>query len=76
MLLSGIVSFVAMYLSAPFLAELVIDSDDQTGNSIEDVEFVIRLVSFAFVSCSSYEYIQGIFPRKPIYGTFGFKYSD
>lgn len=63
MAISGIVSFTVLYLSAPFLAGILISTSDQTGNSIEDVQFVIRLVSFALLIIPAMSifrgYIQG-----------------
>ena len=61
MVISGIISFTALYLSAPFLAGIVIDANDQTGNSIEDVQFVIRLVSFALLIIPAMSIFRGYF---------------
>lgn len=41
MFVSGTISFTVLYLSAPFLAGILIGPDDQTGNSLEDVQFVM-----------------------------------
>ncbi|GAM12251.1 putative polysaccharide biosynthesis protein [Mesobacillus selenatarsenatis] len=61
MVISGIISFTALYLSAPFLAGILIDPNDQTGNSIEDVQFVIRLVSFALLIIPAISIFRGYF---------------
>jgi O-antigen/teichoic acid export membrane protein len=60
MVISGIISFTALYLSAPFLAGILIDPN-QTGNSIEDVQFVIRLVSFALLIIPAMSIFRGYF---------------
>ncbi|MGN7941932.1 polysaccharide biosynthesis protein [Virgibacillus sp. 6R] len=61
MLISGIISFTALYLMAPFLAEILIDANDPTGNSVEDVQFVIRLVSFALLVIPAMSIFRGYF---------------
>lgn len=61
MVISGIISFTALYLSAPFLAGILIDPNDHTGNSIEDVQFVIRLVSFALLIIPAMSIFRGYF---------------
>ncbi|MBT2682318.1 polysaccharide biosynthesis protein [Bacillus sp. ISL-37] len=61
MVISGIISFTALYLSAPFLAGVLIDPNDQTGNSLEDVQFVIRLVSFALLIIPAMSIFRGYF---------------
>jgi O-antigen/teichoic acid export membrane protein len=61
MVISGGISFTALYFSAPFLAGLLIDPNDQTGNSIEDVQFVIRLVSFALLIIPAMSIFRGYF---------------
>jgi O-antigen/teichoic acid export membrane protein len=61
MVISGIISFAALYLAAPFLAGFVIDPNDRTGNSVEDVEFVIRLVSFALLIIPVMSIFRGYF---------------
>ncbi|WP_071458648.1 putative polysaccharide biosynthesis protein [Bacillus massilinigeriensis] len=61
MLFTGFLAFSALYLSAPFLAELLIEPTDSTGNSIEDVQFVIRLVSFALLIIPTMSIFRGYF---------------
>lgn len=61
MIISGIISFTALYLSAPFLAGVLIDPKDQTGNSLEDVQLVIRLVSFALLIIPAMSIFRGYF---------------
>ncbi|WP_064093371.1 putative polysaccharide biosynthesis protein [Rossellomorea aquimaris] len=61
MVISGIITFAALYLSAPFLAGIIIDPTDPTGNSQEDVQFVIRLVSFALLIIPAMSILRGYF---------------
>ncbi|MBH9966781.1 transporter [Bacillus sp. MKU004] len=61
MIISGFISFAVLYLTAPFLAGFVIDPNDPTGNSLEDVEFVIRLVSFALLIIPVMSIFRGYF---------------
>ncbi|MCA1054065.1 polysaccharide biosynthesis protein [Rossellomorea aquimaris] len=58
---SGILSFLALYSFAPLLAGFVIDPNDPTGNSREDVQFVIRLVSFALLIIPAMSIFRGYF---------------
>ncbi|MBT2641485.1 polysaccharide biosynthesis protein [Bacillus sp. ISL-41] len=61
MVISGIISFAALYFSAPFLASVLIGTNDQTGNSVEDVQYVIRLVSFALLIIPAMSIFRGYF---------------
>ncbi|WP_462406645.1 putative polysaccharide biosynthesis protein [Gracilibacillus sp. Marseille-QA3620] len=61
MVISGIISFTILYFSAPFLAGILIDPNDQSGNSLEDVQFVIRLVSFALLIIPAMSIFRGYF---------------
>ena len=61
MVISGVLSFTILYVSAPFLAGIVIDPNDQTGNSIEDVQFVIRLISFSLLIIPVMSILRGYF---------------
>ena len=61
MVISGIISFAALYLSAPFLASVLIGTNDQTGNSVDDVQYVIRLVSFALLIIPAMSIFRGYF---------------
>lgn len=61
MVISGVISFTVLYSSAPFLAGILIDPNDQTGNSLEDVQFVIRLVSFALLIIPAMSIFRGYF---------------
>ncbi|MGM0851010.1 MAG: putative polysaccharide biosynthesis protein [Bacillota bacterium] len=61
MVISGIISFATLYLMAPLLAGVIIDPSDPTGNSLEDVQFVIRLVSFALLIIPPMSIFRGYF---------------
>ncbi|WP_071393794.1 putative polysaccharide biosynthesis protein [Bacillus tuaregi] len=60
MLITGVVSFLILYFSAPILGEMVIRDDDQE-TKIEDVITVIRAVSFALIVVPFMSLIRGFF---------------
>ncbi|MGN5651126.1 putative polysaccharide biosynthesis protein [Bacillus sp. Brlt_9] len=45
----GALSFLALYLGADVVASWLIDPNDKTGNSLEDVSYVIRMISYALI---------------------------
>ncbi|MCK2000684.1 polysaccharide biosynthesis protein [[Brevibacterium] frigoritolerans] len=47
--LMGTLSFVALYFGADTVASWLVDPNDKTGNSISDVAYVIRMVSYALI---------------------------
>lgn len=47
--ITGIFWFVVLYLSAPGIASYLIKDGDASGNPIEHITFVIRMVSFAII---------------------------
>jgi O-antigen/teichoic acid export membrane protein len=62
MLGSGIISFLIMYMTAPFLAEISISSTKKNLEiSVEDVTTVIRAVSFALIVVPFMSLIRGFF---------------
>ena len=61
MMVSGIVSFTILYSLAPSLARVLSDPDSLTGNTVEDVEYVIRLVSFALLIIPPMSILRGYF---------------
>lgn len=63
MLATGILSFLIMYVTAPGLAELVMDSsnDENVKISAADVTTVIRAVSFALIVVPFMSLIRGFF---------------
>nr|WP_263325373.1 polysaccharide biosynthesis protein [Neobacillus sp. Marseille-Q6967] len=61
MLLTGIASFLFLYLSAPIMAEMVVPDDKANKGSIEDIAAVIRAVSFALIVVPFMSLIRGYF---------------
>lgn len=62
MLASGVISFLFMYITAPFLAEISISSNKENLEiSVEDVTTVIRAVSFALIVVPFMSLIRGFF---------------
>ncbi|MDQ0207685.1 putative polysaccharide biosynthesis protein [Alkalicoccobacillus murimartini] len=57
----GILSFTILFLFAPHLASLVIKEGDVSGNSHEDVVYVIRLVSIALLIIPPMSMMRGFF---------------
>src|SRR3954452_5786539 len=49
MLLTGIVAFLILYLSAPLIADMIITKKDDVGSRAKDIITVIRAVSFALI---------------------------
>ncbi|WP_243291795.1 polysaccharide biosynthesis protein [Bacillus sp. FJAT-47783] len=61
MVVTGFLSFGALYSLAPFLSKILIDPHDVTGNSQQDVTFVIRMVSFALLIVPPMSLLRGYF---------------
>ncbi|MEC1070869.1 putative polysaccharide biosynthesis protein [Priestia megaterium] len=61
MIFTGMLSSIILYSLAPFLAEMVISKHDSTGNKLEDVIYVIRLVSFALLIVPPMSLLRGYF---------------
>lgn len=61
MLGTGFVTFMLLFFSADAIAPLFIGEGDPTGNSLEDVVFVIRVVSFALLIVPVMSLIRGYF---------------
>ncbi|MEI4827886.1 polysaccharide biosynthesis protein [Bacillus sp. FJAT-53711] len=61
MIFMGIISFLLLYSLAPQLAKIVIDTGDQTGNSVTAVTYNIRIVSFALLIVPSMSLLRGFF---------------
>lgn len=60
MLVTGITAFVILYFSAEWFASRFV-TDDEFGNSIEDVKQVIRMVSFALLIIPTMSIMRGFF---------------
>ena len=61
MFIMGVISCFTLYMLAPHLAKLVIDGNDQTGNSVAAVTTNIQIVSFALILVPVNEFIRGFF---------------
>ena len=61
MIFMGVISFLLLYSLAPQLAKIVIDTGDQTGNSVTAVTYNIRIVSFALLIVPSMSLLRGFF---------------
>lgn len=59
MVVTGFLSFLTLYFFSPTIATLLIDPTDLTGNSMDDVIFVMRMVSFALLIVPSLALIRG-----------------
>ncbi|MDC3415811.1 putative polysaccharide biosynthesis protein [Aquibacillus salsiterrae] len=60
MAITGFLAFLILFFSADFLASRSI-AEDSTGNSVEDVTMVIRLVSFALIIVPGMSIVRGFF---------------
>jgi O-antigen/teichoic acid export membrane protein len=61
MMMSGIVAFLVLYLSAPTIAKMSLAGEEETGLSIKDVTTVTRAVSFALIIVPFMSMIRGFF---------------
>jgi len=61
MLLTGIASFLILYLSAPLIADMIISKKDDVGSRAQDIITVIRAVSFALIVIPFMSLIRGFF---------------
>src|SRR5690625_119579 len=60
MLLTGLLAFLVLFFGAEILATFII-SDDNVGNSVEDVKMVMRMVSFALLLVPAMSIVRGFF---------------
>ena len=74
MFIMGVISCFTLYMLAPHLAKLVIDGNDQTGNSVAAVTTNIQIVSFALILVPVMSLLRG-FSRVSIDGAFCSKCS-
>ena len=61
MLVMGLISFFVMFVSAGWLAEIFISSDNAKLVTVEDMTVVIRLVSFALLIIPAMSIVRGFF---------------
>ncbi|GAA0455768.1 polysaccharide biosynthesis protein [Alkalibacillus silvisoli] len=58
---TGIVTFLVMFFSAEWLAQIFVPADGDYSNSISDVTFVIQMVSFALLAVAPMSLVRGYF---------------
>lgn len=58
---TGILTFLALYLSAPSIATILIDENATNGNTLSDVTHVIKMVSFALLVVPPMAMMRGYF---------------
>lgn len=61
MTITGLIAFLMLYQFAPNIAGIVTNQSEISGNSIEDITHVIRLVSFALLIIAPMSVIRGYF---------------
>ncbi|MBM7703909.1 putative polysaccharide biosynthesis protein [Metabacillus iocasae] len=61
MITTGAISCITLYVLAPTLAQTVVQRDDGSGNALEDVIYVIRLVSMALLVVPPMSLLRGYF---------------
>lgn len=61
MTITGIITFILLFFSADLISNLLINDKDMTGNSKQEVVFVIRMVSFALLVVPVMALIRGYF---------------
>lgn len=59
--LTGSFCFLLLFTLAPSIASMLVDESDTTGNSLADVTFVIRMVSFALIIVPPMAIARGFF---------------
>src|SRR5699024_5413063 len=60
MTITGLLAFLTLYFSAESLAKQII-TDDNLGNTVEDVKMVIRMVSYALLLIPAMSMVRGFF---------------
>jgi len=58
---TGLFCFFVLYFSAPLLAQSLVGKSDGTGNSIDDVVFVVRMISVALIIVPPMALLRGFF---------------
>ncbi|MDA1477677.1 putative polysaccharide biosynthesis protein [Bacillus changyiensis] len=61
MLVTGIIAFSLLYMSAPFFAEAALGATENNGVTIEHVVYVIRMVSLALLVVPILSLVRGFF---------------
>ncbi|MCY9299465.1 polysaccharide biosynthesis protein [Bacillus licheniformis] len=68
MLVTGIIAFSILYLSAPFFAEMALGGTENNGLTLEHVVYVIRMVSLALLVVPILALIRGFFQGHQMMG--------
>ena len=68
MMLTGFIAFLILFSSSELIANLIIADNENLHNSVEDVTFVIKMVSFALIIIPSMSILRGFFQG---YGSMG-----
>lgn len=68
MIVTGVLSFLVLYMTAPLFAEAMLGKQS-IHNNVGEVTTIIRLVSFALIVVPANEFNSWLFPRSPVYGT-------
>ena len=66
MIVTGVLSFLVLYMTAPLFAEAMLGKQS-IHNNVGEVTTIIRLVSFALIVVPD-EFNSWLFPRSPVYG--------
>ncbi|MGM8365879.1 putative polysaccharide biosynthesis protein [Virgibacillus sp. W0181] len=61
MAITGLLSFLVLFFSADWLANIMIHKEDTHGNTVEDVKMVIQMVSFALLIIPGMSIVRGFF---------------
>lgn len=61
MTITGLFWALLLFKSAPYIANLLIDKTQKTGNNIDDVVFVIKMISFALIIVPPMALMRGFF---------------
>ncbi|QDP40920.1 putative polysaccharide biosynthesis protein [Radiobacillus deserti] len=61
MIITGIIAFLILYFSSGLLAKIYVPSNDPSGIIAEDVEMVLKMISFALLIIPSMSIIRGFF---------------
>lgn len=61
MTITGLFWASILYLSAPFIANMLIDETQSSGSAMSDVVFVIRMISFALIVVPPMSLLRGFF---------------
>lgn len=61
MMLTGLLAFLLLFISAEWIANIIVANKDPQGNSVDDVTKVIQMVSFALIIIPAMSSVRGFF---------------